>query len=303
MTILQQFHVRTTTTKGGSSNESTSGKRRGTTRRRCLRSYFLFGNKIEPAEQEQQQPAFDTIGGVYSSDTLSLTSNTSHSSKSLRSIDTQETASSSHDSSSHSSSSAATTSSIPTHGCWISSGSQGHHKGSPLVAKRALGHNEDDDILDQAEALGQIMLRARQLPMDSWDFASNHIMCNADRTKRMISPLVRDTMLDSLARAQAADMAFSHRLSYSDPSDLQEELDMMILDKQQQQQQQQPLVLRRLGENVTRGSTLKQIHEAMMKNSAAADKNNILDRRFTHMGMGTAKASDGTLYLCQLFRG
>jgi uncharacterized protein YkwD len=147
--------------------------------------------------------------------------------------------------------------------------------------------DEDDDVrLDQAEALGLIMLRARQLPKDSWYFASNHIMINAERTKRTISPLVRDTVLDSLARAQATGMASSNRLYYSDPSDLQLDID-------------EPS--RRLGENVTRGSTLRKINEAMM--DSAADKNNILDRRFTHMGMGTAKASDGTLYLCQLFRG
>jgi hypothetical protein len=283
MTFFQQFHVRTATTRG--SNKSSSSKR-GTKRRR----FFLFGKKAEPEEEE---PAFDTIGGVYSNDTFSFTS-TSHS-KSLRSIDTQATASS-HDSSSHSS---ATGSSTPTYGTWISSGSRGHHKGSPLVAKRALGTQrgllvpEDDDedeqdVLDQAEALGQIMLRARQLPNDSWEYASNHIMINAERTKRMISPLVRARVLDSLARAQAADMASSNRLYYSDPSDLQ--LDMI----------DEPPA-RRLGENVTRGSTLKNIHHAMM--DSAADKNNILDRRFTHMGMGTAKASDGTLYLCQLFRG
>jgi hypothetical protein len=33
-----------------------------------------------------------------------------------------------------------------------------------------------------------------------------------------------------------------------------------------------------------------------------ADRNNMLDRRLTCMGIGTAKADDGTLYLCQLFR-
>jgi uncharacterized protein YkwD len=282
--FIQQSHTRTATRTRGSSGSS--GKRRT----RHLR-FFLFGKK---AEREQEEPAFDTIGGVYSNDTLSFTS-TSHS-KSLRSIDTHDThdtRTSSPDSSSHSSASDST----PTHG-WISSGSQGHHKGSPLVAKRALvlgngrrglvvpEDDQDEDALDQAEALGQIMLRARQLPKDSWDFASNHVMINAERTKRMISPLVRDTVLDKLARAQAADMALSNRLYHSDPSDLELDIDAP---------------LRRLGENVTRGSTLEKIHKSMM--NSAADKNNISDRRFTHMGMGTAKASDGTLYLCQLFRG
>jgi uncharacterized protein YkwD len=283
MTLLQQYPVITATTKGSSIKSSS---RRG--RRRC---FFLFGKKAEP---EQEQPAaFDTIGGVYSNDTLSFSS-TSHS-KSLRSIDTNETSSSHDDSSSHSSSASSTL----TYN-WISSGSPGHHKGAPLIAKRArLGNgrrglvvkpsedDEDEEVLDQAEALSQIMLKTRQLPKDASYYASNHLMINAERTKRIIYPLVRDTVLDSLARAQAADMASSNTLYHSDPFDLQLDID-------------EPL--RRLGENVTSGSTtVRKIQEAMM--DSAADKNNILDRRFTHMGTGTAKATDGTLYLCQLFRG
>lgn len=146
--------------------------------------------------------------------------------------------------------------------------------------------DEDEHVLDQVEALDQIRRRARQLPKDSVYYASNHLTINAERTKRLVYPLVRETVLDSLARAQAADMASSNLLYYSDPSDLQ-------LDNDEPP--------RRLGENVTRGSTLKEMHKAMM--DSAADRNNILDRRFIQMGMGTAKASDGTLYLCQLFRG
>ena len=39
--------------------------------------------------------------------------------------------------------------------------------------------------------------------------------------------------------------------------------------------------------------------------NAKADRNNILDRRFTCMGMGTAKSPDenSKLYICQIFRG
>jgi uncharacterized protein YkwD len=51
---------------------------------------------------------------------------------------------------------------------------------------------------------------------------------------------------------------------------------------------------------VTRGANLHAIHSYMM--TSVADRNNIMDRRFTSMGVGTAKADDGTLYLCQIFR-
>jgi uncharacterized protein YkwD len=58
---------------------------------------------------------------------------------------------------------------------------------------------------------------------------------------------------------------------------------------------------RRLGENVAFGRSIRDMHEMMMKISGS-DKNNILDRRFLTMGMGTAKGSNGGYYMCQIFR-
>lgn len=58
----------------------------------------------------------------------------------------------------------------------------------------------------------------------------------------------------------------------------------------------------RIGVNVGRGSTIKDIHKSMVS-SSTADLNNIIDRRFVYMGVGTAKGGDDndTMYLCQIF--
>ena len=92
--------------------------------------------------------------------------------------------------------------------------------------------------------------------------------------------------LDAIAREQAKLMSTQQELFHAEPKAIQEQLGRECG--------------RRIGENCSKGSNLHTIHVAMMQ--SLADKNNILDRRFTCMGIGTSKAMDGTLYLCQIFR-
>jgi hypothetical protein len=146
---------------------------------------------------------------------------------------------------------------------WKSSEGDSFIPPSPLVV------NEDE-----LEALGLIMARSRHLP-GTWYYSSNHVMVNQERVKRTIAPLVRMRELDEIARENVDAMASENRASHSDPNFLRMRF-------------QRPA--RRLGEN-----------EAMME--TRSDSNNIADRRYTHMGMATAKASDGELFLCQIFRG
>ena len=89
-------------------------------------------------------------------------------------------------------------------------------------------------------------------------------------------------MLDEIARKHAAQMSEEQSLFHADPTEL-------LLDEST-----------RIACNVGRGSSVNSIHKHMMTNSVS-DKNNITDRRFVSMGVGTAKAADGTLYLCQIF--
>jgi uncharacterized protein YkwD len=228
----------------------------------------------------QEAPAFETLGGVFSTIEYGLDN-------SFRSLSTVNTLPS-NDANDESSS----TSYSKNH--WTSSGSKLHHKGAPLVVRipasqRSVGYTypSDDIGVDDAATLGLVMIRSRRLPQHSDSFASNHVMINADRVARLIQPLVRLTSLDQLAREHASAMASVGYLFHTDMKDLKSSIGKNTTH--------------RLGLNVARGASVQSMHDAMM--ATLPDKNNILDRRFTCVGMGTAKSEDGTLYLCQFFRG
>lgn len=165
---------------------------------------------------------------------------------------------------------------------WRSSADKEHLKNIPLYVS-----NPDNpiEITDEQETLGKILCRSKRLPGPSF-YANNVILVNQERTRRLTAPLTRLHELDELAREHAKRMAEACALFHSSPDDVQTSFHRPC---------------RRLGENVKRGDSIINIHKAMMKDFA--DRSNILDRRYTNMGMGTAKGSDGHLYLCQLFRG
>ena len=165
---------------------------------------------------------------------------------------------------------------------WNSAGSKKHHTNSPLIVAAP---EKDDQIEDELEALGQMMARSRQLP-STWYYSSNHILVNQERSKRYVAPLVRMHELDTIARAHAEAMASEGRLFHTDPVDLQTKLNKPA---------------RRLGANVAKGETIRDIHRGMMQ--TLSDMNNIIDRRYTNMGMATARGANGEIYLCQIFRG
>jgi uncharacterized protein YkwD len=168
---------------------------------------------------------------------------------------------------------------------WKSAGSTGHNNGAPLLVNNP---DTNEPILDQAECLGKILVRSRRLPQTG-HYSSNHVMVNQERIKRNAAPLIRMRELDELARVQAQAMAKRGSLFHA-------------MSPQQVRESLQDRPCRRLGENVAKGKTIREMHQSMMETTS--QKNNIMDRRFTHMGMGTAAhAADGDLYMCQLFRG
>lgn len=167
---------------------------------------------------------------------------------------------------------------------WKSAGTKEHNLNSPLVVT-----NPDDTterIVDEATHLGKILARSRHLP-GTWYYSSNHILVNQERTRRTMAPLIRMVELDLLARLHAEQMAEEDELRHVEADALRYAL--------------QDIPYRRLGENVAKGSNVRSIHTDMM--STLSNRNNIVDRRFTHFGMGTAVANNGELYLCQIFRG
>merc|ERR1711933_646466 len=166
---------------------------------------------------------------------------------------------------------------------WKTTGSTDHMKNAPLVVA-----NPDlpEVIEDEAAVLGRKMIRARQLPSNSSSFMSNHMMVNRERTKRTIVPLIRLPELDALACTHAEQMVEENRVFHCDSNELQEKFSRTV---------------RRLGENVAKGESIPDIHNCMMR--TLSDRNNILDRRYTHMGMASKRDADGQIYICQIFRG
>jgi len=177
---------------------------------------------------------------------------------------------------------------------WSSSGASDFHKHTPLFvdpARRKVltrqgsrGAAKVQPRLDAITELGHILAKDRQLP-GTWYYSSNHILVNKERVKRNIPALIRRIELDALARERAEKMAKDGSVVHGNPDECQFRI--------------QPC--RRFGENVACGTTIRDIHTAMVKNDA--DRNNMIDRRYSNMGMGTARGKDGTLYLCQIFKG
>lgn len=172
---------------------------------------------------------------------------------------------------------------------WRSTDTASFHQHQPLMVSDPDKDGASELVPDEAEKLGQVMERSRRLP-GTWYFSSNHVMINQERTKRVIAPLTRLSELDAIAREHAAAMAERGQLFHSQPQELHAKFNN---DNQR--------FSRRMGENVARGTSIREIHQQMMK--VRTDKHNILHRRYTHMGMATARGKDGQLYLCQVFRG
>lgn len=172
-------------------------------------------------------------------------------------------------------------------GSWKPSGSRDHGNNPPQKARNSDNTTASEpSIVAQAERLAMISARSRQLP-DTWYYSSNHILVNQERARRTIAPLTRMIGLDVIARWHADQMALQEKVHYLDLRKLRLAL--------------KELSNRRLGVNVQKGESIRSIHGVMMK--TPSNKNNILDRKFTHMGMGTAVGRDGKLFLCQVFRG
>mmetsp|Transcript_7861 Transcript_7861/g.17080 ORF Transcript_7861/g.17080 Transcript_7861/m.17080 type:complete len:112 (-) Transcript_7861:250-585(-) len=57
---------------------------------------------------------------------------------------------------------------------------------------------------------------------------------------------------------------------------------------------------KKAGQNVGQSSSCEKTHLDMMLN--AGDSSRMIDRGYTHLGVGSARGSDGKVYVCQLFR-
>ena len=105
---------------------------------------------------------------------------------------------------------------------------------------------------------------------------------NGARSSRGLRAYAARSDLASVARRHAARMAASGRI-YHNPR-LGSEVTGW----------------RSVGENVGSGGSVSQIHQAFMASSS--HRGNILSGTFTQVGVGTARSSNGTLYVSQVFR-
>ena len=178
---------------------------------------------------------------------------------------------------------------------WIASNLEGHVRGVPGVVRRP-EYDEDYDELDDAQLLKKIMAKARKLPQEPGKYASIHVMVNVERAKRNIPPLRRERYMDQIAREQAKIMAEEQNLFHIDnPTMLKNRL--KGLDRESQELPD----FVRMGTNIGRGKDIAEAHRFMM--AALAERNNIQDKRFFYMGMGTSTAENGQIYMCMIFGG
>lgn len=103
-------------------------------------------------------------------------------------------------------------------------------------------------------------------------------LVNGERAANGLASLAWATDLAQLAQQHAADMAAQHQLSH---------------------QSLAPIDGKSVGENVGYGSTIDQIHSMFMQSSV--HRANILGD-YAQIGVGVAAASDGSLYVDELYR-
>ena len=143
----------------------------------------------------------------------------------------------------------------------------------------------DDSRLRAAKEFGLMIAKNKRLPTVCPGFvSSNHVLVNKERTALHLPALTRRLELDELAREFATAMAKKGKVKHG-PIDVEDRIDPCDA----------------FGVNCASGLSVQEIHEKMLLNPSERSK--MVDRRYSQMGMGTAKGKNGKLYLCQIFKG
>jgi hypothetical protein len=115
-------------------------------------------------------------------------------------------------------------------------------------------------------------------------------MIDALRRAESLPVLERDRRLDAIAGAYAARMRDTRSVAHDlGEGDLRSRFAEAGLDAHV------------VGENVARGATLVHVHRAVY--ASPSHRANLLSRAYTHVGIGLARADDGTVYACEVFAG
>jgi len=110
---------------------------------------------------------------------------------------------------------------------------------------------------------------------------------NVTRGEAGVAPLREDAALDSMALDHSARMSEAGRIFHN--LQLGPQADAL------------GVVWTRLGENVGAGADVDQVERALV--ASPHHYENLIDRRFTSVGIGVVTGSDGRVYLTQVFAG
>jgi uncharacterized protein YkwD len=114
-------------------------------------------------------------------------------------------------------------------------------------------------------------------------------MVTALRSFEGSPPLARDEKLDALARAHAERMRDRHSVAH----------DLGDGDFKDRFEAEGTLDARAVGENVAHAPTVALAHRAL--HASPSHRINLLRVDYTHMGIGVARAPDGSVYVCETF--
>lgn len=114
-------------------------------------------------------------------------------------------------------------------------------------------------------------------------------MIGALRAFEGASPLARDPKLDALARAHAERMRDGQSVAH----------DLGDGDFRQRFEAEGTIDARAVGENVAHAPTLALAHRAL--HASPSHRINLLRADYTHVGIGIARAPDGSVYVCETF--
>jgi hypothetical protein len=117
-----------------------------------------------------------------------------------------------------------------------------------------------------------------ELPNTSY-YATGHVIVNRSRMEKGLKPLARNREMDEVARKYAGEMAAGSILVWRRPTKLPYQ------------------------GYIWRGASILSVHEEVMEDERGSARAHILHPAFEKIGVGTAKGSDGMLYLCELYDG
>ena len=121
------------------------------------------------------------------------------------------------------------------------------------------------------------------------DAAALARMVGALRAFEGSSALVRDEKLDILARAHAERMRDDRSVAH----------DLGDGDFRDRFEAEGTIDARAVGENVAHAPSLPLAHRAL--HASPSHRINLLRADYTHLGVGVARAEDGSVYVCETF--